>query len=56
MVSVKKAVRETKGKKCDYCDDFAVYKVPDAGLYLYLCDNCYANQDAAKNKLNEFSE
>lgn len=49
---MKNVVRETKGKKCDYCDDFAVYKVPDAGLNTYLCENCYANQDQAKSDIN----
>lgn len=48
MASNKKLDRTVRGNKCDYCDDLAVYKIPDNGIYLYLCDNCYADQDKAK--------
>lgn len=47
-----KAVRETKGKKCDYCDDFAEFKVSDEGLFLYLCKNCCEDFDNAKKRIN----
>lgn len=53
MAAMKKVIKECKGKKCDYCDDFAVYKIPDQGVYTYLCENCYSNPDEAKNRINE---
>lgn len=54
MVAVKgKLLKEPKGKKCDYCDDFASYKVPDEGLYIYLCQNCYENPERARDNINE---
>jgi len=40
-----------KAKKCDYCDDFAGYKIKKEGLYMYLCDYCYKNFDKVKQQL-----
>ena len=41
-------IKATKSKKCDYCDDFADYKVKKEGLYAYLCNYCYNNFDKVK--------
>ena len=48
-----KLERDTKAKKCDYCDEFAEYKLKDNGLYTYLCKSCYKNPIDAKKKINE---
>ena len=42
------AIKPTKAKKCDYCDEFADYKVKVDGLYEYLCNYCYKNFDKVK--------
>ncbi len=43
----------TKAKKCDYCDEFAEYKIKEDGLYSYLCKLCYKDPISAKKKINE---
>ncbi|HIH25264.1 hypothetical protein J4476_05425 [Candidatus Woesearchaeota archaeon] len=45
---MQKQIEPTKSKKCDYCDDFADYKVKKEGLYAYLCNYCYNNFDKVK--------
>ncbi len=40
-----------KAKKCDYCDEYAEYKVKDNGIYGYLCNYCYKNLDKVKQEL-----
>ncbi len=38
----------TKGKKCDYCDDYAVLKFKEQDLYTYLCEWCFKNPNQSK--------
>lgn len=46
-------LEHTKTKKCDYCDEFAAYKVKEDELNTYLCDWCYHNIDEAKKRIND---
>jgi len=48
-----KLVKETKTKKCDYCDDYAEFKVKEKGLYTYLCKSCSKDIEKAKKSINE---
>jgi len=43
----------TKAKKCDYCDEYASFKLKEDGLNSYLCEWCYRNRDDAKKRINE---
>jgi len=45
--------KETKTKKCDYCDEFAEFKIKDRGLYSYLCKICHKDPINAKKRINE---
>ncbi|HZX12457.1 MAG TPA: hypothetical protein VFE88_03290 [Candidatus Nanoarchaeia archaeon] len=47
----KRITKITKGKKCDYCDDFAAIKIKEDDLYTYLCEWCSQHQEQAKNSL-----
>ena len=33
-------IKTTKGKKCDYCDEFAEFKIKVEGIYTYVCKPC----------------
>ncbi|GEM_PF-3078599 len=52
VMGLKQEVESTKSKKCDYCDEFAQYKMKEDGLSSYLCDWCYRHLDVAKTQLN----
>ena len=43
-----KEIKVTKGKKCDYCDEYAELKVKDDGISSYLCNYCFKNLDKVK--------
>ncbi len=45
-------IEETKSKKCDYCDEYAIIKVKEEGIYLYLCKTCAKDIDKAKESIN----
>lgn len=42
-------MKETKSKKCDYCDEYATLKFREHDLYTYVCEWCYNNLDEAKH-------
>lgn len=48
-----KLVKETKAKKCDYCDEYAEFKFKEKSLYSYLCKNCSRDIEKAKRSINE---
>ena len=45
-------IKETKSKKCDYCDEYAIMKVKENELYNYLCKNCAKDTEKAKEQIN----
>jgi len=49
---MKEVIEDTKSKKCDYCDEYAKYKLKIDDLYSYLCTYCYKNIDKAKKEIN----
>ncbi|MBI5391803.1 hypothetical protein HZB00_02255 [Candidatus Woesearchaeota archaeon] len=49
---MEKKLAPTKAKKCDYCDEFAQYKLEEKGLPLYLCDWCLHHLDLAKAEID----
>jgi len=46
-----KNVEIPKAKKCEYCDDFASFKIKKEGLYTYLCNYCHKNFDKVKQEV-----
>ena len=50
---MERLVKETKAKKCDYCDDFAEFKVKEKSLYTYLCKSCSKDIERARQSINE---
>ena len=46
-----KKIEIPKSKKCDYCDEYADYKVDQEGIYSYLCNYCYKNLDKVKKEI-----
>jgi len=51
---MKEVIKITKGKKCEYCDDYADLKIKVDGLNNYLCNYCFKNRDKVKAELNKF--
>ncbi|HLC58466.1 MAG TPA: hypothetical protein VJI68_01250 [Candidatus Nanoarchaeia archaeon] len=49
---MKEVIKETKGKKCDYCDEIAMFKILQEGLYEYLCITCVKDTEQAKKEIN----
>jgi DNA-directed RNA polymerase subunit RPC12/RpoP len=45
-------LKETKTKKCDYCDEYAYFKINKEGIYSYLCKTCGKNEELAKKLIN----
>ena len=48
---MKEDIEIPKAKKCDYCDDFAKFKINVDGLYNYLCTYCYKNTHKVKREI-----
>ena len=44
-------MKETKAKKCDYCDEFAAVKFLEEGLYSYACGWCSKNLETMKAQI-----
>jgi len=48
-------VKTTKSKKCDYCDEYANYKLKEDAIYKYLCINCSKNTKQAQEIINQLT-